>query len=194
MLAKRIRVIAAGFMTVVLLAAAPGLAAAKDNNDNNGGDNNPHNQVTLCHATGQPNTFVEITVNANGAVSGHSNHSKDIIPPFTYNDNGTDKNFPGQNWTAEGQAILNNHCVAVGGQGGGGQVVNNTTNINNQSTNVTTAPSGQAAAAKPQVQVTPQGGVAAGEGGGKAYQPAALVGLIGSLGAITSGVALFKRF
>lgn len=179
-------------MATVLFAAVPGLAAA---NDNNGGDNNPHNQVTLCHATGQAGSFVEITVNANGSVSGHSNHAKDIIPPFTYNDNGTNKNFPGQNWTTEGQAIFNNHCVAVGGQGGG-QVTNNT-NVNNQSTNVTTTtPSGQVAAtAKPQVQVTPQGGVAAGEGGGaKAYQPAALMGLVGSLGSIASGVILFKKF
>lgn len=199
MLGKRIRMTVAGLTTGVLLAAAPGLAAAKDNGNN--GDDNPGNKVTICHATSsQTNPYVQIKVNANGSVSGHSGHSNDIIPPFTYNDNGSNKNFPGLNWTTHGQAIYNNNCVDPGGgQGGGGgsQTINNT--VNNLSTNVTTTsgtPAGPAAlgAAAPQVQTVPRGGVAAGEGGAKVYQPAALMGLFGSLGSLASGVILFKRF
>lgn len=201
MAGKRIRVLITGFLTTVILAAAPGLAAAKS--DDNNGSNNPHDQVTLCHATGSAtNPYVEITVNANGSVSGHDNHSKDIIPPFSYNDHDTTKNYPGKNWTTTGQAIYNNGCVPVsGGQGGGGggQVTNNNTtnttnNVTNQSTIATTAGQGGGSAAAPQVQTLPQGGVAAGEGGAKAYQPAALLGLVGSLGSVASGVVLFRRF
>lgn len=77
------------------------------------GSENPHNKVTLCHATNsEKNPYVQITVNANGSASGHLGHQggRDIIPPFTYNDHGEEKSFGGQNWDAAGQEIWNNGC------------------------------------------------------------------------------------
>ncbi|SDQ13855.1 hypothetical protein [Leucobacter chromiiresistens] len=80
------------------------------------GSENPHNKVTLCHATGsEKNPYVSITVNANGTANGHIGHQdgRDIIPPFTYNDHGEEGSFGGQNWDAAGQAIWNNGCAPV---------------------------------------------------------------------------------
>jgi len=74
--------------------------------------NNAHNKVTICHATGsKTNPYVVITPDASGVIDGHYAHQdhRDIIPAFDYV--GKDKvvhHFPGQNWTAEGQAIFNN--------------------------------------------------------------------------------------
>lgn len=60
-------------------------------------------EVTLCHATGNPDKFVRLTVSAEGAFNGHlgSSHQggRDIIPPFIY-----EGNEYSQNWDAEGQA------------------------------------------------------------------------------------------
>ena len=76
--------------------------------------NNAHNKVTICHATGsKTNPYVVITPDASGVIDGHYAHQdhRDIIPAFDYV--GKDKvvhHFPGQNWTAEGQAIFNNGC------------------------------------------------------------------------------------
>lgn len=82
------------------------------------GSENPHNQVTLCHAKGsgaEKKPYVQITVNANGSASGHIGHQggRDIIPPFTYNDHGNEVTFPGQNWDADGQAVFANGCNPV---------------------------------------------------------------------------------
>ncbi len=77
--------------------------------------NNAHNKVTICHATGsKTNPYVVITPDASGVIDGHYAHQdhRDIIPAFDYV--GKDKvvhHFPGQNWTAEGQAIFNNGCT-----------------------------------------------------------------------------------
>src|SRR5947207_14544687 len=83
--------------------------------------NNAHNKVTICHATGcKTNPYVVITPDASGVIDGHYAHQdhRDIIPAFDYV--GKDKvvhHFPGQNWTAEGQAIFNNGCkVPMPGQ------------------------------------------------------------------------------
>jgi hypothetical protein len=76
--------------------------------------NNAQNKVTICHATGsKTNPYVVITPDAAGVIDGHYAHQdhRDIIPAFDYV--GKDKvvhHFPGQNWTAEGQAIFNNGC------------------------------------------------------------------------------------
>ncbi len=44
--------------------------------------------------------------------SGHEDqHDADIIPPYTYIDNGALFSFPGKNFDAIGQAIWNNGCV-----------------------------------------------------------------------------------
>lgn len=83
----------------------------------------------ICHATNSnSNPYVSESpnINATGLHGGHIGHTGpiwnpglkaagiawgDIIPPFTYtNTSGKVVNFPGQNWTAEGQAILNNGC------------------------------------------------------------------------------------
>lgn len=74
-----------------------------------------HIDVTFCHATPvdtAANGYEQITTDDDGIMQqGHaSQHSADIIPPFTVGE--TD--FPGQNWTALGQAIWNNDCQSVG--------------------------------------------------------------------------------
>lgn len=71
----------------------------------------PAARVTFCHREGGPNyvlltTAPEVVVNA-----GHPNHAADIIPPFSYLKSGRTITFAGQNWDAEGQAILAAGCV-----------------------------------------------------------------------------------
>lgn len=74
-----------------------------------------HIDVTFCHAT-PPDTaangYEQITTDDDGIIKqGHATeHSADIIPPFTVGE----VSFPGQNWTALGQAIWNNDCQPVG--------------------------------------------------------------------------------
>jgi hypothetical protein len=83
-------------------------------------------KVTLCHATdSDTNPYVVITVSINSVadatgVNGHGTHTGpiwysdipkhtqwgDIIPSFSYGS----VNYPGLNWTADGQAIWNNGC------------------------------------------------------------------------------------
>jgi hypothetical protein len=171
-------------VAVVAFSAAPALAVPSTN-----GDDNPHNQVTICHATGsQSNPYVQNSPNANGNVSGHDNHGGDIIPPFTYNDNGDQKQYPGKNWDSEHQSIYNNGCKAGGQGGGSSQTETTTTQV---ATNNTTQSGGQAAAAVTQAPqaVAAQGGVSAGEGGAKTTSAGAVVGLLSSVGAIVAGGA-----
>lgn len=166
---------------------------------NNPGNSNPGNKVTICHATGsQSNPYVRITVNANGAVHGHDKHGRDIIPPFKYNQGGQQKNYPGKNWNAQGQAIYNNGCKPSGqttspqqnppvtgnnntqptGGSGGGQVAGAAT----QQTGGRGGGSAQVAA--------PVGAVNAGTGGAVILSPVALASLVGSLGIAAYG---FRR-
>lgn len=192
---EKIKLGIVGVATTIALAGAPVLAVPSDN-----GDDNPHNKVTICHATAsQSNPYVEESPNANGDVSGHDGHSGDIIPPFDYNDNGVNKHYPGKNWDSDHQAILENGCKA-GGQGGGGgggtTTTTTTTTTNNQTTNnttntqfVTTGGAGGRAAA-PQVAATPQGAVSAGEGGGsRTVSAGAAMGLLASVGVAIAGAA-----
>ncbi|WP_156466203.1 hypothetical protein [Janibacter sp. Soil728] len=88
----------------------------------------PAEHVTICHALGTPDAadhgYVEIGPAETGTVRGHAawdfkthvpsanGHEADIIPPFTYSDQDGDHEFPGQNWDAGGEAILDNGCVA----------------------------------------------------------------------------------
>ncbi|MGZ6793521.1 MAG: hypothetical protein ACXVFV_11250 [Mycobacteriales bacterium] len=115
--------------------AGPALAAGS------GGPNGDTNdKVTICHGTNSDtNPYVVETVDknssqgGNGSVMGssqndHSNHTGpvwslgmkadhdvwgDIIPPFSYNDNGTTKQYAGLNATSAGLAILANGCNVV---------------------------------------------------------------------------------
>lgn len=106
----------ASMLALAMLAptAAPVLAAGQD--------------VAICHGTGsQNNPYVSESpsVQANGATEGqlsggHANHVGpiwfpgiqvdwgDIIQPYHYA--ATNYDFPGLNWTVEGQAIFNNGC------------------------------------------------------------------------------------
>lgn len=209
--------------TAILLTAAPLAGATSNYHDyhHDKGNDNEHVSVTLCHSTGSSsNPYVQITTNANGAIFGHagSQHQggKDIIPPFMYNSHGNEKSFPGQNWDTQGQTIFNNGCK-VGGQGGGGNGGNgggNQNNNNNQTqtqsqtqvvnttpaatTNNTATVAGQGGGqvsvpTAPQT-VAPQGAVSAGEGGGATgLSMGALVGLLGSIGSLFSGLVLSKR-
>lgn len=84
-------------------------------------------KVLICHRTNaNTNPYVINEPNANGDVSGHAGHVGsdnpgpvwnptlkaqgikwgDIIPPFKWSGG----NFPGLNWTAEGQALYANDC------------------------------------------------------------------------------------
>ena len=87
----------------------------------------PDHQVTICHATDSDhNPYVRETVDiaSSGYVQGgHNEHAGpiwdatlkgqhvkwgDIIPPYTYGD----FSFPGMNWSAAGQGIWLNGCLA----------------------------------------------------------------------------------
>jgi hypothetical protein len=158
------------------------------------GNSNAGNKVTICHATGsKTNPYVRISPNANGVVAGHAAHQdeRDIIPTFLYNDHGTNKTFPGQNWDNSGQATYNNGCkpckpashtpapapTPIPGRGGVASSV----------------PAAHAVAVTPANQITavPQGAVNAGFGEGA--KATALAGLAGSLGSIGLGARLLKR-
>lgn len=85
---------------------------------------NPPDTVDICHATGShTNPYVSNHPAKDGDVSGHDGHNGqvwflgiqeewgDIIPAFEYVDAaGVIQQYPGQNLTAEGQAILDNGC------------------------------------------------------------------------------------
>ena len=87
----------------------------------------PEHKVTICHRTNSDtNPYVAITVDI--ASTGHMKHGHDtehegpiwdptlksqhiewgdIIPPYQY----LDFSYPGQNWSAEGQAIFDGGCA-----------------------------------------------------------------------------------
>lgn len=105
-------------VAVALPVAAVGVAAfAVVSFASNGGDS--HEKVTLCHATGsQSNPYVSVDVNISSAgdaanAKGHDSHADDIIPPYSYSGQDGSINYPGKNWTAEGQDILNDGCKVV---------------------------------------------------------------------------------
>ena len=167
---KRIKIIAAT-VSIILLTGSAGLASAAASSN-----------VTFCHSTGS-GKYQQLSLSTNGVINGHSHHSQDIIPPFTYLNKGVSTNFPGLNWNAQGQATLNNGCVfiAVGGSGGG------TTGSSGSVLGASTNASGTSSS---QVAQTPQGGVSAGEGGGAiAYNPVSLIGMAGSLITLAAGMA-----
>jgi hypothetical protein len=74
----------------------------------------PEHKVTICHATAsRTNPYVAITVDIASIVneSGHGSsgiNAGDIIRPFDIDGNA----YPGNNWDAEHQAILERGCDA----------------------------------------------------------------------------------
>lgn len=83
----------------------------------------PQDRITICHATASAtNPYVIETPSKNSIINdvgvGHGASGiniGDIIPPFDY-DTG---HYPGQNWTAAGQAIWNADCDFADVPGGG---------------------------------------------------------------------------
>lgn len=71
-------------------------------------------KVVLCHATGQPDNWVRLSVDRNAVVKqGHTTHQdgRDIIPPFEYLKGSQTIAYPGLNWGNAGRAIWANGCV-----------------------------------------------------------------------------------
>jgi uncharacterized repeat protein (TIGR01451 family) len=83
-------------------------------------------EVEICHATMSNGHPYEVnSPSKSGDVSGHADHNGpiwgptlkanhvewgDIIPPFSYVENGVTKFFPGHNWSALGQEIFRLGC------------------------------------------------------------------------------------
>jgi hypothetical protein len=192
MISTKIRILLAG--TAASAVSMAGLTMAGAVQPTNPGNSNPHDSVTLCHATGSStHPYQEITVNANGSVSGHDNHSRDIIPPFDYNSGSSTAHYSGKNWTTANQATLNNHCVAVtggsGGGGGGGEVLGASTGT------PATGGSGGGGAGGETTQVeAPVGSVNAGEGGAPShFNTAAAIGLGSSSLTVAGGLVLMRK-
>jgi uncharacterized repeat protein (TIGR01451 family) len=113
-------------LTGIAVVAAGALLAVPAVSSSAAAEGNSNDKQTICHATNSDtNQYVVITPNKNGDVDGHAGHTGpvwnptlkaqhiswgDIIPPFTYNDHGETKQFPGQNWTTEGRAFFDNGC------------------------------------------------------------------------------------
>ena len=76
----------------------------------------PRPRITICHATSSAtNPYVVITVDPNSIFTqGHDQHQdgRDIIPAFSYTENGVEKSYPGKNLNAEGLALLQSGCRA----------------------------------------------------------------------------------
>jgi hypothetical protein len=185
----------AGVSVAVLGFSAPAYANNSVHGNSNAGD-----KVTICHATGSnTNPYVQISPNANGVVAGHAAHQdeRDIIPQFQYNDHGSNKHFPGQNWDTNGQATYNNGCkpckpvshnpapapapkpTPTPGRGGG------------VASSVPVVAPAAAVAPASQITAVPQGAVNAGYGEGT--KAAALIGLASSLSTLGLGARLLKR-
>lgn len=194
---ERLKVSATALSVLVLGAVNSGVVLAQNGNSNAG------NKVTICHATGSStNPYVVITPNANGVINGHagSGHQggRDIIPPFSYNDQGSTKQFPGQNWNAAGQATYNNGCKApAGGRGSGTQPLATNSTQQSQGTTLGATTGGRGAgvvAGQTQVQA-PAGPVDAGGGSSiTELNTASLVGLLSSLAITGFGLRRFKHF
>lgn len=96
--------------------ASSGNTGNKGNNGNNG-NANPGESIGICHATGNPNHFVYNEPNKNGVESGHAGMShqdaRDVIPPFTYIEDGVQHSFGGQNWDSSLATELNNWITVL---------------------------------------------------------------------------------
>ena len=80
-------------------ATMPASGDVKDCKKDKGVSGNAQDKVTICHATGsEKNPYVIITPSKQGVLNGHVGHQdgRDIIPSFTYVEDGVTKTFPGQ--------------------------------------------------------------------------------------------------
>lgn len=102
----------AGLLAATLVAGASPASATKPD---------PEHKVTICHAlpasASHPYNRITVDIASSGYVKGGHHrpggdigdkHARggDIIPPYQYGD----FSYPGQNWTAKGQAIWENGC------------------------------------------------------------------------------------
>ena len=111
-------------MIISLLTLATGPGAWSTTGESSGGGQSSDNsgrRVQICHATAsETNPYRTPVVNTAGAANAHMDHTGsifgqqapgakwgDIIEPFTFR--GVD--FPGLNWTEEGQEIAGNGCA-----------------------------------------------------------------------------------
>jgi uncharacterized repeat protein (TIGR01451 family) len=94
------------------LAASAGLAAAALHQGPDIPIVRDPTKVTICHATAsETNPYVQEQVDDDSIVKeGHGDHPDDIIPPFSYEEDGETQHYPGKNWNAAGEAILLNGC------------------------------------------------------------------------------------
>lgn len=118
-LPRSVRALAA--MGVVALLV-PGVSAVST-----GSARAAEGKVTICHGTtSDSNPYIVNEPDKSGDVSGHADHTGpvwnptlkklkvmwgDIIPPFTYDENGVTKTFPGLNWNEAGQVIWRKGCI-----------------------------------------------------------------------------------
>lgn len=94
-------------LVVAATGFLPAVAAAS------GSDDHGATKTTLCHATGS-GTWVTLSVDDDSIVKqGHGTHASDIIPPFSYRDNGVLRTYAGKNWDADGQAVWRNDCTSA---------------------------------------------------------------------------------
>ncbi|HVW23171.1 MAG TPA: hypothetical protein VHB51_01650 [Candidatus Saccharimonadales bacterium] len=177
---RKLNFIKSGLIAGLIIIGAPVTAFAATNS-------NAGNNVTICHSTGSSSKpYTTVKANPNGIISGHAKHSGDIIPPFTYNDHGTSKNFAGLNWTVTGQAILRNGCVVGGSGGGAGGSGSGDPNSAGQVLGAASAGRGGGTAAQ-----AADGGVDAGFGGASTkVSEFAAAGLVVSAAGILSGLGL----
>jgi uncharacterized repeat protein (TIGR01451 family) len=106
------RTLALGLAAVGLAAASAGLATGALTQAPGIPVVREGTPVTICHATASAtNPYVQESPDADSIVkdNGHDSHPDDIIPPFSYGENG-DQHYAGKNWDARGQAIWGNGC------------------------------------------------------------------------------------
>ena len=77
----------------------------------------PVTKVQFCHATASednPYNYLDTSVNA-FFNAGHHTHQnfEDIVPPFSYLQQGVLIDFPGLNWDGDGQSIFANGCNEI---------------------------------------------------------------------------------
>lgn len=109
---------APGQVKKAVAAPADGAGAPADPGADNGNDasENENKKITYCHVPpGNPANGHLITTSVNAITPGHTNHSGDIIPPFSFVKHGETVTFPGQNWDAAGRAALDNGCAVPAG-------------------------------------------------------------------------------